>query len=195
MPPLVSTRVDEGAVKLMRDWIAQLKPDKAFVRDWQMKDLLPALASVNAGRSFTNGQTAFRESGCAQCHKFAGEGGTVGPDLSGVGRRLPPRDVLESILDPSKVIADEFAIHDIETTDGESVSGRIEREDQRSVVLRPLSSGEPMIEIDRKKIRRRQRSTVSPMPAGMVNAMQQEEVLDLLAYLLSDGDRKAQMFK
>lgn len=195
MPPLFSTRVDEAAVQLMRDWIAQLKPDKAVVREWRMADLLPLLPRANAGRSFTGGQAAFRESGCVQCHRFAGEGGTVGPDLTGVVRRLAPRDVLESIVDPAKVIADEFAVHDIEMTDGESVSGRIEREDKRSVVVRPLSSGEPMIEIDRKKIRRRQRSPVSPMPAGMANTLQPEQLLDLLAYLLSDGDPKAPMFR
>ena len=195
MPPLVSNRVDERAVKLMRDWIAQLPPDKVLVREWQLAELLPALATLHNGRTFTNGQTAFRESGCAQCHKFAGEGGTVGPDLTGVGRRLKPRDLLESILDPSKVIADEFATYDIETADGESVSGRIEREDAQRVVLRPLSSGEAAIEIDRKKIRRRQRSTVSPMPAGTANTLSQNQILDLLAYLLSDGDPKGPMFK
>ena len=69
------------------------------------------------------------------------------------------------------------------------------RDDKRVLVLRPLSSGEPMIEIDRKKIRRRQRSTVSPMPAGMANTLPKEQLLDLMAYLLSDGDSTGPMFR
>ena len=195
MPPLVSTRVDERAVQLMRDWIAQLKPDQTLVQEWQMEDFPPALEAVKAGRSFAAGQTAFRATGCVQCHRFAGEGGTVGPDLAGVGRRIALRDLLESILLPSKVIADEYATHDIETADGETISGRIEREDARTILLRPLASNEAAVKVDKKKIRRRQRSAVSPMPAGIANTLTKEQVLDLLAYLFSDGDAKAPVFK
>ena len=195
MPPLVSMRVDDQAVALMRQWISELKPEKSLVREWQMEDFPSLSETLKAGRSFTSGQAAFRESGCVQCHRFAGEGGSVGPDLSGVGRRLPARDILESILQPSKVIADEFASHEFEMADGETVSGRIEREDVRRIVISSLSSSVPGVEIDKKKIRRRQRSSVSPMPAGMANVLQKEHVLDLIVYLLSDGDSKASGFE
>jgi putative heme-binding domain-containing protein len=191
MPPLVTARVDERAVKLMCDWIRQLKPDKAIVREWQMEDLLPVLDQAKSGRSFASGQGAFRESGCVQCHRFAGEGGNVGPDLTGIGRRLAPRDLLESILLPSKVIADEYAAFEIETAGGEIVCGRIEKEDEEVLVLRPPASGEAPVEIKKKSIRRRERSQVSNMPAGMVNVLQKDEILDLLAYLLGEGDPKA----
>jgi uncharacterized repeat protein (TIGR03806 family) len=189
MPPLVTNRVDEGAVRLFRDWIARLKPEQAFVRAWEMGDFLPALDRLMTGRSIEAGRKAFHDTGCGQCHRFEGEGGSVGPDLAGVGRRLKPHDLLESILLPSKVITEGYANALIETTDGAVVSGRVEREDERVVVLRPPASGEVVL-VPKKNIAERRKSDVSNMPAGIVNVLQKDRVLDLLAYLLSDPKPK-----
>src|SRR5439155_24262282 len=135
MPPLATTVVDKRAVALFRDWIRAMKPEQQFVRDWTMEDLSPLLEQVKRERSFESGRSAFRQAGCSQCHRFAGEGGSVGPDLSGVGRRLSAHDLLESILLPSKVIVEGYATTEIETKSGEIVLGRVEREDERVVVI------------------------------------------------------------
>jgi uncharacterized repeat protein (TIGR03806 family) len=187
MPPLGTDRVDHGAVALMTRWIAQLKPARPIVRQWQMDDLLPSLDDVKAQRSSSAGQSAFRETGCAQCHRFAGEGGSVGPDLTNIGKRVAPRDLLESILLPSKVVADEYANYAIDTSDGRTVTGRIEREDARSLVLRPPASGDAPIRIQKSDVVERRRLSISNMPEGTVNVLEKDEVLDLLAYLLSGG--------
>jgi putative heme-binding domain-containing protein len=187
MPPLVTAVVDERAVALFRDWIAGMKPQQQFVRDWKMEDLLPALDQVNRGRSFDSGRAAFHATGCSQCHRFVGEGGSVGPDLSGVGRRLAPRDILESIVLPSKVIAEGFATTEIETKSGEVIAGRVEREDDRVIVLRPLSAVDEPVTIRKTEIRKRALSKTSNMPTGIVNTLTETQVLDLLAYLISDG--------
>jgi putative heme-binding domain-containing protein len=187
MPPLATNVVDERAVKLMREWIAGLKPERPIVREWQMDDLLPDLAQVKAGRSAASGQAAFRETGCIQCHRFGTEGGSVGPDLSTVAKRLAPRDMLESILLPSKVITDEYAAYAIETTEGKVVSGRIERESDEVIVVQPASATEQPIEIKKADIVDRQRLDRSNMPTGTIDVLQKEQVLDLLAYLLGDG--------
>lgn len=171
-----------------------MKPGKAVVREWQMEELLPALEGTMTSRSFTGGQAAFRESGCVQCHRFAGDGGLVGPDLSGIARRQAARDLLESIVLPSKVIAEEFVTLEIETESGEILLGRVEREYAEVLVLRPTSSSEAPVEIKKGNIRRRERSGVSNMPAGVINVLQKEQILDLVAYLLSDGDPAAKVF-
>ncbi len=189
MPPLVSNRVDEGAVSLIREWIAQLKPDQTFVKAWQMDDLLPELDGLKTGRSLESGRKAFRDTGCVQCHRFEGAGGSVGPDLSGVTRRLKPHEIVESVLLPSKVIAEPYVTVQIETHDGRLVAGRVEREDDRVVVLRPASSGE-VIAVSKADIAERRRSGESNMPVGIVNVLRKEQVLDLLAYLLSDPEPK-----
>jgi putative heme-binding domain-containing protein len=186
MPPLVTNRVDEGAVRLFRDWIARLKPEQAFVRAWEVGDFLPALDRLTSGRSVEAGREAFHDTGCGQCHRFEGAGGSVGPDLAGVGRRLQPRDLLESILLPSKVIADGYADTVLETADGRVVSGRVEREDERAVVLRPPAAGE-VVTVPKKDVVGRRQSDVSNMPAGTVNVLRKEQVLDRLAYLLGDA--------
>jgi uncharacterized repeat protein (TIGR03806 family) len=188
MPPLVSRVVDESAAALFRDWIANMKPEQAFVRDWKVDDLLPSLNQVKHGRSFEAGRDAFRQTGCIQCHRFAGEGGSVGPDLSGVGRRLSLPDLLESIVLPSKVITEGYATTEIETKAGELVSGRIEREDDRVVVMRPPTATEEMITILKTDIRRRELSKISNMPTGILDTLDEAQVLDLLAYLISDGE-------
>jgi uncharacterized repeat protein (TIGR03806 family) len=195
MPPLVSSTVDERAVALFRDWIRQMKPEQTFVRDWKVEDVLPSLEQIKQGRSFENGRTAFRQTGCVQCHRFAGEGGSVGPDLSGVGHRLSSRDLLEAILLPSKIIAEGYATTEIETRSGEVVTGRIEREDDRVVVMRPPTATEEMVTLRKADIRQRVLSKSSNMPTGMLNTLDEAQVLDLLAYLTSDGQSTQAAFR
>lgn len=185
MPPLVTSIVDERAVALFRDWIREMKPEQTFVRDWKVDDLLPSLEQIK-DRSFESGRTAFRQTGCMQCHRFAGEGGSVGPDLSGIGRRLSPRELLESIVLPSKVITEGYATTEIETKSGEVIAGRIEREDDRVLVMRPPTATEEMVTIRKSDIRQRALSKTSNMPTGMINTLQEADVLDLLAYLMAD---------
>ena len=195
MPPLVTTVVDERAVALFRDWIREMKPEHSFVRDWKMEDLLPVLEQVKQGRSFESGQAAFRQTGCIQCHRLAGEGGSVGPDLGGVGRRLSPHDLLESLVLPSKVITEGYATTEIETKSGEIVTGRIEREDERVVVVRAPAATEDAVTLRKKDIRRRALSGISNMPTGILNTLSEAQVLDLMAYLISDGNAEHAAFR
>ena len=187
MPPLVSNRVDEHAVALMRQWIGTLRPELPLVKVWQIDDLLPVLDALDEGRSLEAGQAAFRTTGCVQCHKFAGDGGSVGPDLTGIEKRLPAPKLLESILQPSKDIADEYASYAIETDDGRVVAGRIERETDELVIVRPHSATEAPAEVPKASIVERTRLPVSNMPEGTVNVLEKEQILDLLAYLLFGG--------
>ena len=188
MPPLVTSVVDERAVALFKDWISEMKLEQAFVRDWKPNDLLPLLPQLKEGRSIENGRTAFKQTGCIQCHRFAGEGGSVGPDLTGIARRLSTRDLLESILLPSKTIADGYATTEIETKSGEIISGRVEREDDRVLIMRPPTATEEMLTIRKSDIRRRALSQTSNMPTGMLNTLNESQVLDLLSYLISDDE-------
>lgn len=188
MPPVVIKTADEQAVALFRDWIRGLKPEHQFVRDWKLEDLLPLLDQVKAGRSFESGKAAFKQAGCGQCHRFAGEAGSVGPDLTGVGKRLALRDLLESIVLPSKVITDGFAATEIETKTDEVFNGRIVREDDQVVVILPQTAIAEAVTILKRDIRRRELSKVSNMPTGILNTLQEPQILNLLAYLISDSN-------
>ncbi|MBX9788222.1 MAG: PQQ-dependent sugar dehydrogenase [Pirellulales bacterium] len=195
MPPLVSRQVDVAAVELLRAWISQLQPARAFIRDWQLEDLAPALDRVATGRSFKSGQTLFREIGCTECHRFGSEGGSVGPNLAGIGRRLTPRDLLESLLSPAKTIADEYAVFVVATEQGGVYSGRVERQDAQTLVLRATAADEAPIEIATSEIAERHKSNISNMPAGTLNVLKEDEILDLLGYLLSDANADDPRFR
>lgn len=182
MPPLVSRRVDDAAVALFQAWITQLKPARPIVQRWTVADLAGAAEDAGPGRSLESGKKAFRETGCIQCHRFDGEGGSVGPDLSAIGKR-PRGEVLESILEPAKVIADAYATYLVQTADGETLSGRIENEDEQRLLLRLTGSFEAPREIRLQDVETRRRLDTSNMPAGTVDVLTKNEVLDLLAYL------------
>jgi uncharacterized repeat protein (TIGR03806 family) len=194
MPPVVINSVDERGLALFRDWISGMATERNFVREWAMEDLLPLLERTKSGRSFSSGREAFKQVGCGQCHKFAGEGGSVGPELTGVGSRLSLHDLLESIVLPSKVIAEGYAVTEIETTSGEIVTGRIVREDDQTIVVLPQTAIADATSVRKSEIRRRELSKVSNMPAGILNSLQTNEILDLLAYLISDGNSNHDAF-
>lgn len=195
MPPLVISQVDEKAVTLFRQWIAQMKPELAFVREWAMADLAPSLAQLDSGRSFDAGKRAFQIVGCAQCHKLNTDGGTVGPNLTGVGKRLSKHDILESILEPSKVIADEFADFHFDLKNKKNITGHIEGEDTAEIVLRVGSAIDELVRIKKSEVIGRRKSQLSNMPAGIANVLQKDQLLDLIAYLIADGDANAPVFK
>lgn len=130
------------------------------------------------------GRTAFTKSRCATCHRIEGAGGATGPDLTGVGRRFTRADLLESLLEPSKVISDQFRDVELITTDGELHVGRIEREDAQSITLRRLPPNEDLIELAKTELEERRPTALSRMPSNLLDVLTADEVRALVAYLL-----------
>jgi uncharacterized repeat protein (TIGR03806 family) len=194
MPPRGTQLVDQQAVQLFRDWISQLPPKRKFVKDYSVGDLEPSLSELDHGRSYESGSRFFKELGCVQCHRFAGAGGGAGPDLSGVAKKHTPRELLESIVEPSKQIAPEFAATIVVTSKGKTIEGRIAKENDRELVLHTGALGTP-ITIAKNEIEDRKLSTTSTMPTRLLDTLEKSEILDLLAYLLSGGDAKCAAFQ
>ena len=169
--------------------------DRKFVKEWAVNDLVPALGEVGRGRDFLSGRAAFNDAQCIVCHRFGNEGGAVGPELTGAASKYSRSDILESILEPSKVISDQFQNSNIITKDGEDVSGRITDEDeQRLIVMPSLLTPDATITVPLSKIARRESSKVSAMPTGLVNQLTREEILDLIAYIEAMGNSNADNF-
>ncbi len=188
MPPLVSNRIDEPAVDLMRQWISAMQSDRKFVRDWSVTDLLAESQQLSRGRSFDQGKQIFRSVGCAQCHRIRDEFAGIGPNLTGVSKRLKFEEILTSIIEPSRSIANEYAETIITTAKGEVVRGRIESETEQVVVLRGRESFATPRTIDKGDIDDRSLSKISTMPEDALNELELNEILDLLAYLIADAD-------
>jgi putative heme-binding domain-containing protein len=170
---------------------------RPFVKAWTMEDLAPLLdPGLQRGRNFDRGRRIFATAKCFACHRFDNEGGSVGPDLTGVAGRFSPRDLLESILEPSKEISDQYQAVEILTKDERVVVGRIVNLNNDVVMvntdmLNPAST----VSINRNNIESMKPSKISMMPAGLLDTYKPEEILDLLAYMLSRGDRQHPMFR
>jgi putative heme-binding domain-containing protein len=183
MPPLVVATTDNNAVALFREWISSMRAADNYIREWTMDDLVPSLPQLATGRSIEAGKAAFTSAGCVQCHKFGAAGGSVGPDLTAVGSRLAPQGILESIVLPSKVIADGYAATEIETRAGEAYSGRVASEDAVTVTLQPATATAEPIVIRKTEIKSRSLSKTSNMPTGLANTLRRDQILDLIAFL------------
>jgi putative heme-binding domain-containing protein len=129
------------------------------------------------------------------CHRFGNSGGSVGPELAAVSSRLSTRDILESILEPSKVVSELYQNTVVETRDGDIRTGRVVEEDNGKLVLMTAPISQTKVEILKSDIVSRRASKISPMPDGLVNSMTQDEVWDLIAYLETGGKRNNRAFK
>jgi putative heme-binding domain-containing protein len=120
----------------------------------------------------------------------------VGPDLTGLAGRFSARDLLESVLEPDKVISDQYAGVIIQTSTGKVVVGRITNFDGDEIHVNTDMLDPTALEIvDRQDIEELRTSPVSMMPSGLLNTLKEDELLDLMAFLLSRGDPDSLMFK
>jgi putative heme-binding domain-containing protein len=168
---------------------------RPFVKEWTMDELIPLVETKLSDRNFARGRAMFAAANCYSCHHFANEGGAVGPDLTGLAGRFSARDILESVLEPNKVISDQYAASLIETADGQIVVGRLTNfSDDRIVINTRMEDPNAITEVKRGDIVSMEKSDTSMMPTGLLNTLDEDEVLDLMAYLLSRGDAKSPMF-
>ena len=161
-----------------------------------MEELLAAVQPGLTGRSFDRGREMFATANCFACHRFDNEGGAIGPDLSSLAGRFSLRDILESILEPSKVVSDQYAAVTVVTLDGRILTGRIVNARGDSFALNTNMLDPNALEnVDRKQIDEQFPAKTSMMPTGLINSLNEDEILDLLAYMVSRGDRNHAMFQ
>ncbi len=173
-------------------------PPRPFVKKWTLDELTPVVEKglKAGGRDFDRGRKLFGAANCFACHRYDNEGGSAGPDLSGVAGRFSVRDLLESIIDPSKEVSDQYAAVEITTLDGRKVVGRIVNlHDNNLSVNTNMLDPNGLVNVNRNNIDAIKPSKVSMMPTGLLDSFKEDEILDLVAYLLSRGDRNAAMFK
>ena len=125
---------------------------------------------------------------CASCHRFGVEGGGVGPDLTAVAGRFNVRDLLESIVEPSKVISDQYAAVSIAKKNGQVVTGRVSNLSGGSLqIIEDMFDPGHTTNVARSDIEEIKPSDVSLMPVGLLNSLTDPEIQDLVAFLLNRG--------
>jgi putative heme-binding domain-containing protein len=164
--------------------IATLTTARPVIREWKLEDLEVALKDTTAPRDVARGEKLFRETLCVRCHRFGTEGRTLGPDLTFVASRFGPRDLLEHILVPSKVIDGKYRQTILETKSGQVLTGRIVGGDAENLLLAPDPLRPTKVtKVGHHDIDARKNSPVSPMPVGLLNSLTESEIRDLLEYL------------
>ncbi len=135
----------------------------------------PARKNASADR----GEIVIARVRCLDCHKLGDRGQALGPDLTTVSSRFRPGEILESIVEPSKVIPDQYRSLSVATTDGKLYNGMPAGQDDKNLVL--LLSDGTKATIPKADIQERKESRVSVMPAGLIDGLSYQEIADLLA--------------
>jgi putative heme-binding domain-containing protein len=165
-------------------------------KNWKMEDALPIVEKDSGDRDFKRGAMLFAAIRCGSCHTVRGEGGSIGPDLTQLGTRFTAKDILESIIEPNKVISDQYASTVFMLKDGSSMLGRLKNEDETTYYISQNPYAPQVLkEIPKKSITNTKTAEVSMMPPGTINVINADELKDLMAYLRSGGNKDSELFK
>ena len=160
---------------------------RPVVRQWTQADLEPQLDKALAPRDADAGRRALAAAQCLKCHRLGSSGSAVGPDLSAIGKRFDARAILESILEPSKVVDPKYHATTWVLTDGRVVTGRANMVNDREIGVEVDALTGESLKLLRSEIESAHPATVSPMPQGLLDTLEDEEILDLLALLRNGG--------
>ena len=170
-------------------------PARPLVKRWTLKEVEPTLTKVHAGRSFKNGKQALLAANCLKCHRIGSTGGQVGPDLTAIGKRFDAKKILESIIEPSKIMDPKYRYTTYIMKSGKMISGRPAGVNRKTIKVETDPLQHTIVEVIRAEIDESIQSKTSPMPKGLIDVLQPEEILDLIAYLKSGGNPKAKQFE
>ena len=163
---------------------------------WTTSEVVELASKKMSGRNFKNGKRTFAAAKCATCHRFDGNGGATGPDLTSVVSRFSYNDLADALINPSKIISDQYRASVVRTEDGLVITGRIVGDVDGNITIQtnPEDANQTKV-ISKDSIEEMTPSPTSLMPASLLDAFNEEEVLDLIAYLMSRGNRDDLVFK
>ncbi|PQO33782.1 DUF6797 domain-containing protein [Blastopirellula marina] len=151
-----------------------------------------ALLAKSAGENgdVDRGMSVFRSAkfACLSCHQIGTQGGTIGPELSDLGKRLTPEQIVEAVLWPKHTVKPEYSVWLFQLADGQSLKGYKRNETKQSVEIfdpatrKVTSVAQEDIEASR--------DTGTLMPLGLANGMSISQRRDLVRFLLELGHRQ-----
>lgn len=170
---------DEGLSKKLREvWGEIRKSDEALkAKIVNLEKMLSA--EVRSQSDKAKGRVHFQTL-CASCHQLYGEGGKLGPDLTGSGR-ADLGYLLENIVAPNSVVPAEYQMSIVTMKDGRILSGVVSSENERTLTLQSLAEE---VNLEKAEIGERKRLKDSMMPPGLIDGLSKEEVRDLVGYLM-----------
>lgn len=188
---------DITGVRLVRQLDFDLTPPEGPGRNWSLNEAMAVLSgnlSPGSNRNFERGRNAFFVTACGSCHRFDIYGGDIGPDLSNVSRRFSTRGLMEKIIDPNILIYDQYSSSRVILRSGQQITGLAI---ERGGMLEIYSSNPdaPPAIVDRSDVLRVEPVGISQMPPGLINPLNEEELRDMVAYIISGGNAGHAIFK
>jgi len=165
--------------------------------EWTFEEVMADMKALPHDRSFEVGKQLFKVTSCVGCHKLDNEGQVFGPDLA----KLDPKKhtlehLVRSLVEPSKDIDDKYRSVTLALDSGKILTGMVVEEtaDTMSLVIDPLAKGKPTV-VSKDSIDAQKKSDVSLMPKGLLNKLNREEIIDLLAFIYAGGKKDHMLFK
>ena len=172
---------DEQIDKLIEKHWGKIAPATAGEKLTQIRNFGGALSKAPGDR--VAGKALFTKN-CATCHTLFGDGGKIGPDLTGADRKN--RDwLLTQIVDPSAIIRPEFLAYIVNVKDGRTLTGLMVEQTPETVTLVDAKNVRSVLR--REQIDDLKASPISLMPEKLLDAMEEQQMRDLFAYLQGDG--------
>jgi putative heme-binding domain-containing protein len=186
-PTVESKAIASGSAHpspVVRDLFERFVPEEQRVRrlgtSINAAQLLAISGNAERGRDlFFKNATVL----CQNCHQIEGKGRKVGPELSHIGKKYNKSQILENLLDPSKVIEEKYVAYVVQTTDGKTRTGVVAERGRDSVTL--VDAQGNMETIAFKKIDAFEPQKKSLMPDSLLRDLTAEQAADLLAFLQS----------
>lgn len=147
-------------------------------RSYSIPDMLQMKADV------PNGKIVFT-SHCSSCHKLGDKGNSIGPDLTGIGKKFDNAALLDAIVNPSAGIVFGYESWLVNTSDGATLFGFLLSENKRSIVIKDVSGQKHVV--DKKKISSKKKQEKSLMPDPFSNNLTEKEITDVVGFLKSPG--------
>lgn len=141
-----------------------------------------SMIQIEPAGDASRGRAVFART-CLQCHMLFGEGGNVGPDITG-SNRGDLDYILQNAIDPNAVIPNDYRTSNLETKDERVITGIVTKQDENAVTI--VTANETVI-VPRSDVKSLQQGEISMMPEGLLQALTSGEVRDLVAYLKTPG--------
>ena len=188
----LSIKRAEGKINYMEN----VKQPKGPGNNWTVESLMSAYEKNHKKADFKNGENLFKASLCISCHSIQGMGGSSGPELSKIGTRFNVGDIGEAIVNPSGTIADRYRYTNYHMKNGSIISGIVINKTDKEIELSTSAFvPEAITKIKIANITKTTVSKNSPMPPALVNRLNEQELTDLIAYLISGGNEKNKVYE
>lgn len=166
------------------------------LKNWKLAELTPALDRLGSGHSYLRGSKLYEAASCAACHSVQEGQPRFAPDLTKLDAKRKPSDILRSMIEPFHEIEEKYQMGKFLLDTGTVALGLVIEEDEKEVTLMtdPLANCEPTI-LAQDEIEERYKSDISLMPAGLLDRFTEEEILELVAFVVARGDQDAAVYQ